>query len=269
MEIQKMNIFLRRLNVFTVGPACILAALLLTGCPTESVDDGNNDDDDNNNLVTDVFDYENVLFLAYSDTPTGIKYYSLSQGAEVDASKRATAEWDIALEAIDAFFYLYTNSGYTATEFGGTGGQGGVWFTNKTDFDSVLLSDRVTDFSGENAEYAAYVTDVKRYQPSMTGTPIGTMNIMTYYGYEGGDGSYSNPFTLSTGAPFGHPFFEFNKKAFAAAGTTMPPSWYETNQVYVIRHADGASYSKFQVYDFFYTRGYKYTISFKFEPLTE
>jgi hypothetical protein len=258
-----MNIFLRRLNFFTVGPACILAALLLAGCPTESADDGDDD-----GPVTGIFDLEDVVFQT-GGTPTNIKYYSLSQGAEVDASKRATAEWDIALEALDYFFYIYTNSGYTATEFGGTGGQGGVWFTDKTDFDAVVLSDRVTDFSGENAEYAAYVTDVKRYQPSMNGTPFGPMNIMTYYGYEGGAGSSNDPFIMSTGAPFEHPFFEFNKKAFAAAGTTMPPSWYETNQVYVIRHADGTSYSKFQAYDFFYTKGFKYTISFKFEPLTE
>lgn len=263
-----MKFFLRRLNFSTVllWSACILAALLLAGCPTEAADDG---DDGDNGPVTGIFDFENLLFQAAEGTPPNIKYYSLALGGEVDASKRATAEWDIALEALGSFFYIYTNSGYTATEFGGTGGQGGVWFTDKTDFDTAVLADRVTDFSGENAEYAAYVTDVKRYQPSMTGTPIGTMNIMTYYGYEGGDGSYDNPFTMSTGAPFAHPFFDFNKKAFAAAGTTMPPSWYETNQVYVIRHADGNSYSKFQVYDFYYTKGYKYTISFKFEPLAE
>jgi hypothetical protein len=250
--------------------AGISAALLLIGCDTTT---GGGDDDDG--LLAAVNGaFENVEFQSAPDpstVPSNIKYFSLSQGVELPASKRNTAEWDIALEHVAGFFYIYTNSGYTATSFGGTGGQGGVWFTDKTDFDDVTLADKVTDFTGENAEYEPYVADVKRYQESMGDVGASSMNIMTYYGYEAGDGlSLITAFKISAGMyTFSEPFFKFNKKAFAAASVAMPPFWWPTNQVYIIRHADGSSFSKFQVNTFFYTVGYKFTVSFRFETLEE
>jgi hypothetical protein len=200
-----------------------------------------------------------------------IKYFSLSQGKELPASKSNTAEWDIAMEVRNnhGFCYIYTNSGDTAAELGNTGGQGGVWFTNKTDFDSVTLADRVTDFSGENADYEVYVTDVIRYQRGMYGSLRSRMNIMTYYGYESGDGSEADPFNWSNPGPPNHPFYEFNKKAFGYAGGGMPPPWSPTKQVYIIRHADGVSYSKFQVSTIKYIVGYTFNLFFKFENLDE
>jgi hypothetical protein len=207
---------------------------------------------------------------AYKDPLYGAKtkYFSLSRGEEVPASKKNTAEWDIAVEHISGFFYIYTNSGYTAETLGNTGGQGGVWFTNAVNFGDVVSVEDQVPVTG--TEYEPYVTDKLRYQPGMSGVVPGAMNIMTYYGYESGAGSSTDdPFAMSTGAPFTHPFFEFNKKAFAYAGLTMPPTWFPTNRVYIIRHADGVSYSKFQVYDFYYTVSYTFTISFRFETLTE
>jgi hypothetical protein len=201
-----------------------------------------------------------------------IKYISLSRGAELSASKRGTNEWDLALEVIgqDGFCYLYTNSGETAEAFGTTG-QGGVWFTNKTDFDSVTLADRVTDYTGDNAPYAdcaVYETDVTRYQMGMSTIPARRMNIMTYYGYATGDGlTEATAFGWSTPGPPSYPFYEFNKKAFGAVTGGMPPPWYATRQVYIIRHADGESYSKFQVYALKYQRGYSFVVSFKIKTL--
>jgi hypothetical protein len=91
---------------------------------------------------------------------------------------------------------------------------------------------------------------------------------MTYYGYEGGDGSKANPFSWSTdpGPPIG-PFYKFNKKAIGYATGGMPPPWYPTNQVYIIRHANGTSYSKLQVYSLRYQVGYNFILGFKFENL--
>jgi hypothetical protein len=194
------------------------------------------------------------------------RYFSLSQGIELPALKSSTAEWDIAVKAEGGFCYILTNSGATAAALG-SGGDGGVWFTDKTNFDSVTFADRVTDFSGTNAEYEVYTKDVIRYQAGMYALLGDSMNIMTYFGYESGDGSEGSPFDLSTDAPFIHPFFEFDKKAYTYAGTTMPPTWYPTKQVYIIRHADGASYSKFQVSAVRYERGFTFIVGFKFKNL--
>jgi hypothetical protein len=220
--------------------------------------------------------FENLGFVSFSGQTMDStykpnrKYFSLSTGKEVPVSKKNTAEWDIAMETVGAFFCIYTNSGYTAEVLGNTGGNAGVWFTNRTNFsDVVSIEDRVTDLTGPNAEYAPYVTDTETYQLGMDGPVPGAMNIMTYYGYEDGDGSYDHPYAISTNAPFAEPFYKFNKKAFAAAGTTMPPTWWPTNQVYIIRHADGITYSKFQVYTFYYTTGFNFWVSFRFETLTE
>jgi hypothetical protein len=246
-----------------------LAALLATGCP-----DPNGGGDEQQQLLTALDGaFEDLVFHSAADpdsVPTNIKYISLAQGAEVPAEIKNTTEWDIALEARGSFFYISTNSGETASGLG-SGGQGGVWFTNKSYWvEVVMLDDWVTDFSEDNAEYEIYVTDVTRYQPNMTGVSPGPMNIMTYYGYEAGDGlSPETPFTISTNAPYAVPFFKFNKKAFAYSETGMPPPWRPTMQVYIIKHADGSGYSKFQVHEFSYKTGYTYTISFKFETLIE
>jgi hypothetical protein len=191
-------------------------------------------------------DFENVAF-RYAE-PITLKFYSLVKGVEIDASKSNTTEWDIAIEAKNGgFCYIYTNSGASAARFGSEG-QGGVWFTGKTNFDDVALADRVTDFSGENAEYADYVTDVTRYQIGMGTAVPGEMNIMTYYGYASGDGlSETTAFGWSNPGPPMSPFYEFNKKAFANCPGGMPPPWQATGQVYIIKHADEDSYSKFQV----------------------
>jgi len=135
------------------------------------------------------------------------KYYSLSTGELVDAEKANTKDWDIAIERHSStLLFIYTNSGNTATELN-SGGQGGVWFTGKTDFDDASFSDRITDFSGENAEYASYVTDVTRYVTLRSADPV-RMNIMTYFGFPFGDGlgDATNSFQPNTppgGSPMG------------------------------------------------------------------
>jgi hypothetical protein len=94
------------------------------------------------------------------------------------------------------------------------------------------------------------------------------MNIMTYYGYASGSGlSEDDPFEWSIPGPPVAPFYEFNKKAFAAVLGGMPPPWYSTSEVYIIRHADGVSYSKLQFPTVRYQRGFNYIVSFKFKNL--
>jgi hypothetical protein len=207
---------------------------------------------------------DNVAWAVHETT----KYFSLSQGVEIDASKSNTAEWDVAIQAEGGFCYVLTNSGVTALSRG-SGGNGGVWFTTKgTGFSAVTLADRVTDFTGANAEYEPYVTDVTRYMLGMNAALGGPMNIMTYYGFLTGDGlTPGTGFGWSDPGPPSDPFFEFNKKAYAYVEGGMPPPWFPSQEVYVIRHADGVSYSKFQIYALKYQRGYTFLLSFKFKKL--
>jgi hypothetical protein len=94
------------------------------------------------------------------------------------------------------------------------------------------------------------------------------MNIMTYFGYATGDGlTEATAFGWSTPGPPSAPFYEFNKKAFAYVTGGMPPPWFPTKQVYIIRHADGTSYSKFQVSALRYQTGYTFIMGFKFKNL--
>jgi hypothetical protein len=207
--------------------------------------------------------------LAFKYTEANIKFYSLARGVEIDASKKNTTEWDIAIEAgSDTFCRIYTNSGESASAFG-TGGQGGVWFVNETVFNDVTLADRVTNFSEGNGEYAAYVTDVTRYQRGMADPLPGRMNIMTYYGYASGDGlTADTAFGWSSPGPPMSPFFEFNKKAFATCPGGMPPPWDETGQIYIIGLAGGDAYAKFQVNALSFGSS-TYNLSFKFAGLSD
>jgi hypothetical protein len=203
-----------------------------------------------------------------------LKFFSLSQGKELPASKSNTTEWDFAIEIItgNPFCNIYTNSGVTAEKFNTPGGAR-VWFTNKIEFSKVTLADRVTDYTGDNAQYADcadYETDALRYQYGMFVTVPTVMNIMTYWGYASGDGlSEATKFDWSSPGPPDQPFYEFNKMAFAYNTGGMPPSWEPTHQVYIIKHADGSGYSKFQITTVRYQKGYTYVLNFRFAKLAE
>ncbi|MDR0656009.1 MAG: HmuY family protein [Treponema sp.] len=186
-----------------------------------------------------------------------IKYYSLSTGKEVEASKANTTEWDIAIEKhVSALLFIYTNSGSTAVEKN-SGGKGGVWYTDSTDFDAVTLNSKVVP--GATTEYEPYVTDVVRFLTFGMGANAKThavkMNIMTYFGFNsGGKGGLSSADAFTSNA-IGNPpytsykYFDFDKKALWSH-LGMPPAYSPTNQVYIIRHADdtgGEKYSKLQV----------------------
>jgi hypothetical protein len=246
--------------------AALLAALLLAACPQPAGDDGG----DTSPAQGGEGSFSQV-FNSFSGDSTGdsnIKFYSLSQGKVLDASKAATREWDIAMAHGGGFFFIYTNSGTSAAKYG-SGGLGGVWFTDTTGYNAVTsTAHRVTDFSGSYAEYKPYVTDVDRWHGSMGGTIPSRMNIMTYYGYYSGDGLTSaTGFELSPDAPLANEFYEFDRRAFAYAGTVMPPEWYPTSQVYVIRHGDGLGYSKIQITRFEYHTGYTFYLTFRYKNL--
>jgi uncharacterized protein with FMN-binding domain len=240
--------------------------LFFPACSSGSDDDENMwvDDEDAPSIENPSSAHLHVIDHLVISQADWIKFYSLTTGREIAASKRNTKEWDIAVEVASGFCSIYTNSGDTAALFG-SGGAGGVWYTNKQIFSDVEFNDRVVPGSG--GEYEAYVRDVTRWAAGMSGSAAVRMNIMTYYGYESGTGlSLDTAFTLTTGAPFSQPFYLFNKKAFAYVDPGMPPVWHPEEQVYIIRHADGVSYSKFQVSSLAYGSS-RFSLDMKFIKL--
>jgi hypothetical protein len=223
------------------------AFLLFTGCPTAVTDDAAG-----YALARAAIGDPPPVFVKNLTLGTGAGpvYYDLATGQQVPV----TGAWDFGVEyqwgsgtgKSSGLVFFYTNS-----EDSGTG-DGGVWFTDKTVFGNVQLSDAVTDFSGDYAEYADYVTDVTRYAEGMSYNVYETsMNMMTYFGFPGGDGTEEDPFEI---IPYEPPdpikdyiFYDFDKRAAYTDLGDMPPKLAPTQQVYIIRHGDGAAYSKLQV----------------------
>jgi hypothetical protein len=199
-----------------------------------------------------------VLTLAY-DGSDGEYFYSLTDGTEITGpAGMASTAWDISVEAHDNSFFILTNSGVTAMWYG-TGGQGGVWFTDSKNFNAVTSAGQRV-IPGSESEYAPYTEDVTRYAIVMGGTPVKeTLNVITYLGYnnddeEGAGLTSTKPFTpypmvdRNTYVPY-----DFTKKqAYSMLG--MPPSYTPTNQVYIVKHGDGQGYSKLQLADAYIER---------------
>lgn len=255
---RQRNVFL----FFLILLGCVF--FLFTGCPT-----GNGDIAEEETEEEDITQESGVITIKNLTITNGVKYISLSTGKTVPASRKNTAEWDIAVAA--SMFVFRTNSGVTAAD-AGSPGDAYIWYTNKTDFNSVTLADRVDsghpEYDAElGAELAPYAQDVTRYSSLMDGVSPVPMNMMTYFGFNGGSGlTYEDPFTSipRNGVSLtDYVFYHFNKKAAYEGTGGMPPGFKETKQIYIIRHADGVHHSKFQVTAF----TYGYAMDLKFSAL--
>jgi hypothetical protein len=231
----------------------IFALVLALGACETGADTG---DEDGGSLIT--------VAIAYSggDDPW---FYSLPKGneetyTEVSGPAIKSGAWDLAVEAHDNSFFIRTNSGASADEYdtrGSGGGQGGVWFTDKTDFGAVRVSDRV--IPGAGSEYAPYTEDITRYAIIMNNLSVKeVLNVITYLGYPGsGSGlSAEDPFQRNeadSGNMASFIPYSFNKKgAYTMLG--MPPAYTPTDQVYIVRHGDGDGWSKIQLVDAYIER---------------
>jgi hypothetical protein len=240
---------------FFILSASLLAALfalLLGACPLEDSDDAGEEPEPP--TITFTGGKGELELRALDAEP---RFFSLSTGKEI------TAQEDIESTAWDICFFatrmLLTNSGKTAGDYF-SGGKGGVWHTNQTDFEEVTgKDDAVTGPDPlDGRDYGEYNQDVLRYAVSMAVASLRyerSMNVMTFIGYD--NDSVPNA-GMSAANPFGG-LFRYNKKAFYsnyyedANGNlllVMPPNFYVTNQVYIIRHGDGEHHSKFQVTKF-------------------
>jgi hypothetical protein len=222
-------------NTFFFGLAILLCgAAFFLGCPVEPADDGGH------TFTVEV-------------SPGETKYYSLSTGTEV--SEGNSADWDIAFykDPSSPVFLgpqIYTNSGVTAVN---SGGKGGVWYTDKTDFDAVTLDDK----KEAEGEYAGLDVDTKKHVHSQVhetlnqpGTQEAIMNVMTYLGYTRGNGSAEAPYEANS--PFTGPAnwtpYSYNKKQFYIIEAVSKQPYPLTNQVYIIKHGGAEEkYSKVQI----------------------
>jgi hypothetical protein len=175
-----------------------------------------------------------AVIVAPDGDPT---YVSLSSGILAD-SEADTTNWDLK------FTYdrtIHTNSGASAT-LEGSSGTGGVYYVSGAT--SVAgVSD--TDFSAAKAVFDGGETDwdtykhydETRYISGMGGATEAQLNVMSYHGYDSGDGLTSNT-AYST--------YNYSADSFYDA-TGMPPTYTMSNNVYIIRHGDGTHHSAIQI----------------------
>jgi hypothetical protein len=160
------------------------------------------------------------------------RYFSLDPFGEVTGSDIATTEWDIAFQPGRI---IQTNSGSTASGLG-SGGQGGVWHTEKFDIAATALGDRVT-FAPWNADALKYVAG------QMGAASRQTVNVMNHFAWSEGDGNSAD--TKLSGAQYS----SGGAKGFISATPgKMPPDFQCTNRVYIIkRGSNGNNYHRLQI----------------------
>jgi hypothetical protein len=237
-------------------PAFLLVVLILSSgaCKTEA-------DDDNSGGSLQL----PPLSISGSDSVADTYFYSLKDGQEVTGQAIYSGAWDIAINAHDNSFFFLTNSGVSAVKYT-TGGKGGVWYTDNTNFNAV--SGRTPPPQGE--EYEPYNEDVTRYAILMSGVPLEeTLNVITYLGYPSGNGlSPATPFTRQEpdqgNMPAYIPYLFNKKQAYSMVG--MPPTYTPTNQVYIVKHGDGQGYSKIQLKDAF-IEGTNFILEITYAPV--
>ncbi|MDR0629520.1 MAG: HmuY family protein [Treponema sp.] len=195
--------------------ALICAIPLFLGCPAE--DPGPNLGGEQKDLP--------AVSLATGD---GVTYFSLSTGQEVTGADINTTKWDIAFTRTRL---VLTNSGDTAAGLE-SGGQGGVWYTDKAALGDVADTDKKGE---DDSILKNYLTDKKVWVSAMGGASQTTLNVMTYVGYETGDGlSAENPLSG----------YQYDQKQYYGSAGMGKYSSAGKEQVYIIRHGDGTHYSK-------------------------
>jgi hypothetical protein len=224
---------MKRTKIFLSVAVLLCAALFFPGCSTDPEDEPN------------YGGAEKALPGISLATADGVKYYSLSTGTEVTGADINTNKWDIAFSRTRL---IYTNSGASAKG----GGNGGVWHTEKTDLGAVSY--------GEQKEFkvgsVSHNVDVAEYLytgmgPAPTAKTI--LNVMTYVGYEHGNGSTNDITGYTAGSgdysnyPANGPLSGYKYDQHQYYNSAGMGSYAGNNQVYIIRHGDGEHYSKIQI----------------------
>jgi hypothetical protein len=178
----------------------------------------------------------------FSVSNEGTRYFSLSTGEQV--AEPSGTNWDIYFQETRT---VGTNSGETATQMS-SGGQGGIWPTNKTDFASVTLADKKEGVL-DGFDYTPWHTDKIRWVANMYGYQQKPVNVATYVGFTVEFGSvYAERDGRESGRNALFPSLNYDKKAYYTMFTmgVFVPSL----QVYIVRGADGVHHFKVQIQKF-------------------
>jgi hypothetical protein len=193
------------------------------------------------------------LVLEVPGGDAGPVFYSLKTGQKV--ADPASRDWDIAFERPRL---IYTNSGETAAALG-SGGLGGVWHTEKTDFAGVIPADAVKN----DPQYGPYNTDATRWIEGAMLKPAASrrINVMTFTGYQNETKKDGKTRAAAFSASF-----SYNKRQFYSA-RGMPPAYTVNSRVYLVRHGDGRGESKFQVLAYESRQDTdRYVVAYQFYP---
>jgi hypothetical protein len=188
------------------------------------------------------------------------KFYSLATGQEV--TNPASTGWDIGFKSVGTSTIgggrmILTNSGDTATQYS-SGGQGGIYPTGLTDFAAVTLTDKKEGII-EGFDYTPYHTDVTRWTNLMS-IAEATLNVASYAGYTNENTPGAG---LTQDAPLsGLAYGKFCFWNMPTMGNIVP-----TGQVYIVKHADGQSYSALQIQEYSYGGGTAETYTVVIKPL--
>jgi hypothetical protein len=217
----------------------LLFCLLFSACSDGSDDGGDPGEPDSTGGSP-------IIATVYGSSP---RYFSLTTGREVKGNAIASTAWDIAFPNNRQ---LWTNSGDSALQKS-SNGQGGVWHTDSTNFDSVTLADKkenVTtpfNYADFNEDKACWVFGMTSY--SEFALVQKNFNVMSYVGFDDEDKPDAGLFQETAYSISGSIFYLYDKKAFYTNDppNIMPPNFVPTGQVYIVRHGDGVHYSKIQV----------------------
>jgi hypothetical protein len=168
------------------------------------------------------------------------EYFDLDTGEFLaDGAAVNNTEWDLKFGEERRIF---TNSGDTATDEG-SGGLGGVYYAGEGTVDAVTTAsfDAAKEvFDDEDADW----TDTKHYDKKvwvvagMSGASQGSLNAITFIGYEEGDGSEATPYSG----------YEYDATPFYYNAGGMPPTYVMNDEyIYIIRHGDGKKHSAIQI----------------------
>jgi hypothetical protein len=228
----------RKFVVWAGALILLCFAALLLGCPTEA------EEEEQQQVET-----LNAVVVEAGET----KYFSLTTGQRIPDDQKNTTNWDIAFTRTRL---ILTNSDETATAVGSLG-EAKVWYTGKTDFADVTLDDK-------GADNAAFSTDTGYYVWTGMGaapTAKSILNVMTFVGYQYGNGQSAAIPTLQGDAPYdperdgaypqpgAYTGYMYNGNQYYSqshGGGSGGPIFGSSNKVYIIKHADGSGYSKVQ-----------------------
>jgi len=208
-----MNI-LKRLSII-----CLIAVTLVSFTACENDDGGDGDKLSGPEKIVSV----KKVSSKETGTVYDYVYFSLKSGTAVDTATGASTDWDLRFSASTR---IQTNSGVTADQLG-SGGDGGAAYSGSTDFAASVDAGSLT-----------IITDTNPWIDGMGPARQTLMNeAISFPGYDSGDGLASG--SAYAGANYSADMF------YTMSG--MPPVYVMTNNVYVVKLADGSGYAKFQI----------------------